>query len=248
MKEKFRIQDEQYSLPYHYTFKRTKNKFHRFFGMNWAIEYFVYNDWILNNIKNLDYKNVIEVGCGDGYLISQIAKNTTENKFVGYDLSKRSIDLAKTFGNRNVTFFNEDISELNNEEYDLVLCSQVLEHIPDNEVDDFIENLIRITKPNKYIVIVVPGIGKKLIKKHYRHYSPKTLLNLFDSKTFEIIKSDTIFHIDFSYNFFMKMTVNRFYQLDIPLINNWFIKKMDKKINKNNNNYYNVGLILKKVC
>ena len=38
MKEKFKLQDNQYKLPYHYTFTKLENRFSRYYGMDWSIE------------------------------------------------------------------------------------------------------------------------------------------------------------------------------------------------------------------
>lgn len=246
MKEKFILQDNQYKLPYHYTFRNLKNRFYRYFGMDWSIEYYSYNSWVLKKLEFLNFKDVVEIGCGDGYLISEVSKLFKNSNCTGYDLSKRSIDLAKIFGDKDVEFFNDDLNKINDNSYDLVLCSQVLEHIPDDEIDGFLDNLFRIVKPKKYLAIVVPGIGKKLIKKHYRHYTTKTLSSYFDEEKFNIITLDTIFHVDIFYKIFIKLFSNKFFKIDVPLLNKFFVNRMKKKNNLAKENYYNVGIILEK--
>lgn len=58
---------------------------------------------ILRNLKPLNPKNVLDIGCGTGYLTYQLAGITS--KCTGIDFSDRSIQIAKTHYRRdNLTF------------------------------------------------------------------------------------------------------------------------------------------------
>ena len=63
---------------------------------------------------------------------------------------------------------------------------------------------------------------------------------------FNIITLDTIFHVDIFYRIFIKLFSNKFFKIDVPLLNKFFVNRMKKKNNLAKENYYNVGIILKK--
>ena len=90
--------------------------------------------WI-QSFVNLEGKKVVDVGCGGGILaesISQAGANTT-----GIDLSEKALKVAELHAlevGANLTYrliSAEALADEQAEQYDVVTCMEMLEHVPD---------------------------------------------------------------------------------------------------------------------
>ena len=91
-------------------------------------------NWI-KSFVSLEGKKVVDVGCGGGILaesISQSGANTT-----GIDLSEKALKVAELHAlevGANLTYRSisaEDLADEQAEQYDVVTCMEMLEHVPD---------------------------------------------------------------------------------------------------------------------
>jgi len=132
-----------------------------------------------------DVDSILEVGCGDGRVSKFIRRNS---KLTGIDIDSIRI---KTFsGNRIIA----DISELpiRNCTFDLVLSTEVLEHLNDETFYFATSEISRVAK--KYILITVPfeeTLSAEWVKcskcshifhawGHVRRFNLEILKKLFD--------------------------------------------------------------------
>lgn len=78
--------------------------------------------------------NILEIGCGIGDVIYRIANLYPEANCYGFDVSPKSIEVAKIlFCKNNLTFIQgDDISSFtqNDEKFDFIFLIDVFEHIP----------------------------------------------------------------------------------------------------------------------
>ncbi|MCK5060999.1 class I SAM-dependent methyltransferase [Candidatus Parcubacteria bacterium] len=102
---------------------------------------------------------VLDAGCGEGVLSFMIAEKGAV--VIGCDISKLNIEKCKSLNNifkfsSNVKFIVSDLENLpfKDGEFDLVVSSHVLEHLPD--FDKGLKEIMRVTK-NK-AVIAIPTI------------------------------------------------------------------------------------------
>jgi 2-polyprenyl-3-methyl-5-hydroxy-6-metoxy-1,4-benzoquinol methylase len=87
--------------------------------------------WMVKSIISQGAKTLIDLGCADGYLPLTLASKGLN--CVGYNLYKPSVDLAnKRAGKFKVaaSFICDDLFNAKGE-YDAVVLSEVLEHLPD---------------------------------------------------------------------------------------------------------------------
>lgn len=242
MENKFKLQDSQYSFPYHYIVSVVENKINLAKNLSWGLEYLRNINFIIECIDITDQKSVLEVGCGDGYVISQIKNKFKNYKFTGVDLSESSINLAKALNNSDIDFFNIDVSDVDGV-FDIVFMNQVMEHVPDEHVPSVLINSWSKVSSGGKLIITVPGKGKKIIKKHYRHYDSQMLKEIAT-----ILKTDnytikSIFKPSLFYKLTIKLFFNSYWQINLPLINNLLFNTMKSgSIEKS----YDVAIILNK--
>jgi SAM-dependent methyltransferase len=96
-------------------------------------------------------KSVVEVGCGAGGVVAELAKLMHETKFVGYDVSSQAIELAKLKASDRVQFVLGDYFAMQNQIFDLAVCADVFEHI-----DDYLGFLRKLASKQKQVVFHVP--------------------------------------------------------------------------------------------
>lgn len=86
---------------------------------------------ILNKISELKPKNVLDVGCGTGYITSLIAKQV--DVCWGIDISEKSIAVAKkTYSYGNLTFLNTAVADYHPTfQFDVCVSNMVFTSDPD---------------------------------------------------------------------------------------------------------------------
>lgn len=148
------------------------------------------------------YVDFLDLGCGDGRLITSIKKDYPKAKVTGVDISPRRIKkLILTFPFD--TFLVEDVchTSLKSESFDLIACEQTIEHVEDDKV--LVKEIDRLLIPGGrlYITSVLKmplawykyknRHGKRCLDPtHEREYpSNKAFLDLF--KEYHLIDTKT---------------------------------------------------------
>lgn len=103
-------------------------------------------------LKYIDNGNVLDVGCGDGLLISLI--NKRKIKAIGIDFSERAIENAKKKG-LYVKLGDATNIPYKDNSFSIVVATDVLEHIFNPEVA--IKEMIRVS--NNKVIFVVPNFN-----------------------------------------------------------------------------------------
>jgi len=128
----------------------TKNPLKKFF-INKFINELKKEILILNDVKS-----ILDVGCGEGFLLNEIS-NITEAKLVGIDNSLSALSYAGE-KYRNIEFKKADILNLpyDDNSFDVLLALEILEHLKNPDLA--LKELRRVTK--KYCIISVPDEPK----------------------------------------------------------------------------------------
>ena len=78
-------------------------------------------------------QNILDVGCGCGYLISILDKLIIDKNITGIDIDPPEMSDCKFTTKNNIEFFrgniNDSIKDIKNNSYEMVICTHFLEHI-----------------------------------------------------------------------------------------------------------------------
>ncbi len=155
---------------------------------------------------------VIDAGCGAGTLSFEAARVAAHVD--GIDGAERMIELARAsaaeHGIANVSFGVALFETLSDRagEYDLALCSSVLEYLPDLHTD--IERLTRLLRPGGRLILSLPNgrspyrrlealiwklTGRPLYYRHVRHVPTSTeVRGILEQLGFDVL--ETVYYAD----------------------------------------------------
>lgn len=139
-------------------------------------------------IAPLAFASILDVGCGQGSLLAELARIYPEAHVAGVDVSSSALDLARRkhpageFEALNVQ------EERLDARYDLVTCVEVLEHLPDDEAA--LANIARMTE-RYFLAVSVQGRMRAFERHvgHVRNYQPGELTNKIENAGFEVIQT-----------------------------------------------------------
>ena len=150
-------------------------------------------------------KAVLDVGTGEGYGTSHIAK--VAKSVQGLEFAHPLVEHANSrYGSKKLSYMQGKAEVLPFEEYtfDTVISLQLIEHLPDYKV--FIKEAYRVLKPGGTMVTVTPNKHRMLSgvnPYHFTEFDPPQLgkameeffphvevLGLFGSKRYLALKSD----------------------------------------------------------
>lgn len=136
----------------------------------------LYNRYINDYIVKLDLQqgfNVLDVGCGSGYLASKFAPYVSH--YTGIDMASNMVELAKGLQIPNAEFICMDgqKTDFQDETFDVCLSIFAFINLPKNVVNKILLEMMRVTKKGGKIFIGdIPNCNKnsptfKLYKKMY---------------------------------------------------------------------------------
>lgn len=137
--------------------------------------------------EKLPLRTVMEAGCGMGVNLKPLSRRFPGVRFTGSDLSDESLRIAREYvGAPNAEYAVLDLEKGHlGRRFDLVLCSQVLEHIPDDRAA--LGNLAAMC--GRWLLITVPSgrfDSTSELNGHCRHYGKADLLEKIAAAGFEI--------------------------------------------------------------
>jgi 2-polyprenyl-3-methyl-5-hydroxy-6-metoxy-1,4-benzoquinol methylase len=110
---------------------------------------------------------ILDIGCGTGINIT-IPIALSGYAIKGIDIDAKSIEKAKSLSQSipNISFSCQGIEPLiNNEEFDIIICSEVLEHVPDT--GKFLKNVRSIMDDDGLLILTIPnGYGYFELESH----------------------------------------------------------------------------------
>lgn len=150
-----------------------------------------------------DYKRVLDIGCGEGVFSAQL-KNDSEKWGIELN-SAASLEAAKKLYKVINKKFEDSLDQLPNKYFDLVICNDIIEHLPDH--DHFFESIKQKITDDGCIIGSIPNVryfenlAEVLLKKdwhyqdegildrtHLRFFTERSILRTFKEHGFRIEK------------------------------------------------------------
>lgn len=146
-----------------------------------------YRRLIIDILRPLTFESVLDLGCGQGSLLADLCAEFPGIRPYGIDISTSAIELAKGRVPDGKFWVLDITKEHLNERFDLVVCSEVLEHLVDDT--SALRQLAYMT--GKYLVIsTVQGQMRRFEVNvgHVRNYASGELVHKVNQSGFKVIK------------------------------------------------------------
>ena len=110
-----------------------------------------YHDFFVKHIEQGE--TVLDIGCGGGFVACEVAEKTGA-QLTGIDLNEKNIHTAREERSHpNIAYIHGDaLHDLPNDHYDVIILSNVLEHI-ENRID-FLKHVHDHCTPKKWLIRV----------------------------------------------------------------------------------------------
>ena len=151
--------------------------------------------------KNNDLK-ILDIGCGTGQLISEISEQFPSVNYLGIDVAKNMIGVAKESNSgERVRFMNVSVDDFScNEKFDVIVCTHAFPYFPDKK--GAMQKMSALCNKGGKVIIVSASTNNPkdlfinmLVKtrtSRARYLSIKEMKCLFASAGFEVKKVDII--------------------------------------------------------
>lgn len=131
----------------------------------------------VNLINDFIKKNGIESVCDFGFGDTQIGSKIIVDSYTGFDITDKFLDKSDIFVANNVKLINRSFDKINyTNEFDVVMCLDVLYHILEDEQEYMrvaLDNMITASK--KYLIIYAQNSYNTQFDDEYK-------LHMFNSK------------------------------------------------------------------
>jgi len=124
-------------------------------------------------------ESILDVACGDGFQMRLVRSVYNPKYAVGVDLFKKYIVNAKRLKLHDKYVFS-DVRKLKfpAKSFDIVLASQIIEHLPKKDGKKFIKDLERIAQKQVIIATPIgemyhPAVDNNRFQLHLSHYYPE---------------------------------------------------------------------------
>lgn len=164
-----------------------------------------FRKWMRAELQDLPGSaNILEVGCGDGSFTRELAEHSS--RVTAVDISASQIE-RNALAHPKIKFVQHDVAltfPFENEAFDVIWCSEVLEHLFDPGFA--VREMQRVLAPGGRLLVTVPyhGAFKDVLialfkwdehfsptNPHIRFFTRKTLSKLAASAGFEEIETTT---------------------------------------------------------
>lgn len=161
----------------------------------------VFHHWLryvitTKHIKPGDW--VLEIGCGTGFLPKMLYRNQIQTTFIGVDYDAKNIEKAtmakdkkEMYGTESFVcarFGTDNHMFPENELFDVIFTSHVIEHMPRDEGIKFLNEIKRLMKPGGKLLIATPnGDAKPQDDYHIYEWGKDELMTELSRREFNYI-------------------------------------------------------------
>lgn len=205
------IQEDQYLFPYHHLAHERDGAIYIFQHLFWGLDHYSYISVVIENLLKQPFVSLIDIGCGEGRIITEIRKTKSNAKLTGVDVSKKALKFARAFADQD-DFHVHDITALpfGDNLYEVAISCEVIEHIKPEHIPAYVKNIHSTLASGGRLLLTTPTTNIKVGQKHYQHFTKELLVSYLNNH-FEI--SETIYLNKKNYfeSFLRKILANRLY-------------------------------------
>ena len=135
---------------------------------------------------------VLEIGCGEGYGLAELAPKTEQ--YLAVD--KYDTPISKELKEQNNISFRQievpPLKGIEDNSIDFVVAFQIIEHINDDEL--FISEIFRVLRPGGKLILTTPNKLMSLTRNpwHFREYIPNEMQEILET-SFKDININGVF-------------------------------------------------------
>jgi hypothetical protein len=191
--------------------------------------------WLASRVEQLDpgAETLVELGCCDGRVLEHLPKRPRH--YVGYDANwGGGLDLARTSWSAHpeyqFRFANHPRDIDLGERFDIGVCMETLEHVPDEVVDGYIDALATIARHRLYVTVPnekhFPFLAKHLYHSFAGGGTPYTLAETLNATVGRLKHVARNEHKGFDYEELIarlerRFVVDRVESQPIPMLPAW---------------------------
>jgi SAM-dependent methyltransferase len=224
-----KIQESRYQFPYHYIPDLEDGNFTQVRTLRWGYEYLAYIRFVLTKIQSLQFDSLLDAGCGDGRFLYELRRLFPDKDLVGIDSSEQAIRLAKALG-PNAEYVLGTIADptLLRKHFDVITLIEVLEHVPPDNLADFVKGLSERLKAGGKLALTVPTRNVKVARKHYQHFDRQSLENVL--RPFFTIEECWFLNRDSAgVKWLERLLMNRLFILNHRRLLNWVYRTYERR-------------------
>ncbi|MBI5788748.1 MAG: methyltransferase domain-containing protein [Candidatus Schekmanbacteria bacterium] len=153
---------------------------------------------ILNILKQYKHckLDILDIGCGDGFVLKSLTNYPLFQLF-GMDVSQKAIELAQKRAGTNIQYIVGDLQsqeELPKRKFDFIICSEVLEHLPEDKLA--LSNLAYLLSPKGKLLLTLPHNQEywtphDTAAAHLRRYEKQELIEKLQKNGFKVLRGFT---------------------------------------------------------
>jgi methionine biosynthesis protein MetW len=114
--------------------------------------------WLLLKNSKITKPKILELGCGNGSIISSVAQDLNTTSLFGVDINEKALlEAAKKGIITHRIDLNSDFLDYPNNSFDIILMEEVIEHLVNP--DHALEETFRLLKNGGYLLITTPNLG-----------------------------------------------------------------------------------------
>lgn len=112
-------------------------------------------DSVTQKVSNFNSKEVLDVGCGTGTVLSMLSKNE-DISLAGFDLSEKMLNIAREKLDEKVELKVGDSEQLpwDDNMFDAIMCTDSFHHYP--EPEKVLSEMARVLKSSGHLIIADP--------------------------------------------------------------------------------------------
>lgn len=140
---------------------------------------------IIEVAGNIELNSIVDIGAGDGNLLSVLSSNNLGKELTAVEISESAIEQIKKKKINNlkkIVQFDGYNLPFNDNEFDLAVCSHVIEHV------EFPRKLLReISRISKHQAFEVPIDFSFNVDKKVKHFTSYGHINIYTPSLFKFL-------------------------------------------------------------